>query len=70
MDTITILDKTIIKVKKKYIKEINNGKALLTTNRWYDIVCDKCKEDYEQPTDDYIVCNVCNRITYLDDLAP
>jgi len=58
------------------ILEIKNGKALLKTKRWYDIVCD-CLEskDYETVFDSeapggngYIVCNYCNKTHYLSDL--
>ena len=67
MDTLTLnIDGFITDVKKENILDIKDGKALTLTKRWYDIVCD-C-EDYEQPTDDYIVCNICNKVTYMEDL--
>ena len=65
-----------IRVRKADILEINNGKAQSKTKRWYDIVCDQCESDYEEVLADketnipesYIVCNQCNKITYLKDL--
>lgn len=71
MDTLTLMmygKETV--VPKVQIKDIKNGKALTTANRWFPIICDQCKIDYEQPTDEYIVCNICNRVTYLEDLKP
>ena len=55
-------------VPRDKITDIKNGKALTTTGRWFDIICDQCEVDYEQPTDDYIVCNICNKVTYVEDL--
>ena len=69
MDTLTLnIDGFITDVKKENILDIKNGKALTLTKRWYDIVCDQCEIDYEQPADDYIVCNICNKVTYMEDL--
>ncbi len=65
-------------VPKSQITEIYNGKALTKTGRWFDIICDVCLTDYEQVnkddimigTEPYIVCNECNKITYIKDLRP
>jgi len=66
------------KVQKSQIVDIENGKALTSTGRWYKIVCD-CLEinDYETVPDSeapggngYIVCEICNKIHYLKDLRP
>ncbi len=60
-------------VNKKIIVDIENGKAKTNTGRWYDIVCDQCETDYEQvdeADEPYIVCNRCNKITYVKDLMP
>ena len=69
MDTLTLkIDGEFIRVKKENILDIQNGKALTLTKRWYDIVCNQCETNYEQPIDDYIVCNICNKVTYMEDL--
>ena len=60
-------------VDKFNIVEIHNGKAFTTAGRWYDIICDQCESDYEEISADpesYIVCNICNKVTYLKDLRP
>ncbi len=65
-------------IKDKII-EIKSGKALTTTGQWFDIICDVCLTDYEQVNKDdiingssepYIVCNECNKVTYIKDLRP
>ena len=74
MDTLTLMIgiyPTV--VKKELIVDIENGKAKTSTGRWYDIVCDQCEIDYEQVDEakvPYIVCNICNKITYIKDLMP
>ncbi len=66
-------------VPKDKIVEIKSGKALTTTDRWFDIICNVCLTDYEQVNEDdiingstepYIVCNKCNKVTYIKDLRP
>lgn len=66
-------------VPKDKIVEIKSGKALTTTGPWFDIICDVCLTDYEQVNKDdiingssesYIVCNKCNKVTYIKDLRP
>jgi len=63
-------------VNPKHIVEIQNGKALLKTKRWYSIICDCLNfKDYETVPDSeapggngYIICDHCNRVHYLKDL--
>ncbi len=63
-------------VKENFIVDIKDGMALTTTGRWHKIDCD-CK-DYELIEADkethipesYIVCNICNKTTYIEDLKP
>ena len=70
MDTLTLnINGEFIRVKKEHILDIQNGKALTLTKRWYDIICDQCEIDYESVEEAfYIVCNVCNKVTYIEDL--
>lgn len=56
-------------VPRDKITDIKNGKALTTTGRWFDIICDQCEIDYESVEEAfYIICNICNKITYVEDL--
>ena len=67
MDTLTLnIDGVFHRVKKSDIIDIKNGKALTKTKRWYEIICSH--DNYEQPTNEYIVCNVCNRSIYIAEL--
>jgi len=80
MDTLKLMmygKETI--VPKSQITDIKSGKALTKTGRWFPIICDVCLTDYEQVDDDdiindgnepYIVCNECNKVTYVKDLRP
>lgn len=63
----------------RYIIEIKDGMALirqLPDGRWHKIDCD-CS-DYELIEEDkktdipesHIICNVCNKVTYIKDLRP
>ena len=80
MDNINFKDSLILdmhgartKVPRSMIKEIENGKALTFTGRWYGIICD-CEEnndfDYQpaEPENDvpeaHKICNICNRVHY------
>ena len=73
MDTLKLMMYgTPTDVPKDQIKDIKNGKALIAiTNRWFDIICDQCEIDYESVEEaGYIVCNICNKVTYVKDLRP
>ena len=74
MDTINIyIDGKSQAVNKKFVVDIENGKALMNTGRWHKIDCDQCETDYEQvdeADEPYIVCNRCNKVTYRKDLRP
>lgn len=63
-----LINKNVQEVNKTHIVDIQGGKAKTITGRWYPIVCDQCETDYEQPTGEYIVCNLCNKVTYVEDL--
>ena len=58
-------------VPKDKIVEIKSGKALTTTGPWFDIICDVCTIDYESVEEaGYLVCNICNKVTMVEDLKP
>ncbi len=58
-------------VPRDQINEIKNGKALTTVGRWFDIICDQCTIDYESVEEaGYLVCNICNKVTMVEDLKP
>lgn len=101
MDTLKLMmyGKVVV-VPKNQIKDIDSGRALTTTGRWFDIVCDQCETDAKtilaqrevaietlcdqceidceivledertNIPESYIVCNICNKVTYINDLRP
>ncbi len=80
MDTMKLMiNGEPLDLHKSQILNIHNGKAqLITTMRWYPVICECLSiKDYETVPDSeapngngYIVCEVCNKIHYLKDLRP
>ncbi len=76
MDTLILfINGEYLRIPKTEIGEIKDGKAFHNkTKRWYDIKC-LCldvetilaDEETDIP-ESYIVCNSCNKVTYVKDL--